>query len=132
VSLESPLSRAFAVDARAQPQTVRPQSRLDDRTEVVETGYNERRATVYTGAKRLGREAAAVSQRGTARNREPSVSNRTDIDRQTVHSKTLPRTRAKEPTFRGSSKDRRHTMFGFGILGTLLVICLIVWLVRRA
>jgi hypothetical protein len=24
------------------------------------------------------------------------------------------------------------TMFGYGILGTLLIVCLIVWLLRRA
>ena len=28
--------------------------------------------------------------------------------------------------------DIGGTMFGYGILGTLLVICLIVWLLRRA
>jgi hypothetical protein len=53
--------------------------------------------------------------------RDGCVCNETDLILRKVHSGSYP--------LRGWIEG--DTMFGYGLLGTLLVICLIVWIIKR-
>jgi hypothetical protein len=52
------------------------------------------------------------------------VRNGTDLMREKAHSESYLQKESVE-------LKQENTMFGYGILGTLLVICLVVWIIKR-